>query len=195
MNRVICTYDVNFLNSNLAIDILRTHTPSPSSDFSLRTISSLHRTISCEKFASGRIDPIAALKPGCRGARRNSLGRSASRARRNAVSDGCMQFRTGYRTLTDCCAYSLSRARAYIPGGKDAANARLQLHRTAGAIVTLVRLSRHIRSGQNKILFIQGNTTSLEPVRCRVGADEKKDVTDPLLRFLTCHIVAPSYSL
>ena len=48
---------------------------------------------------------------------------------------------------------------------------------------------------KNEILGVQSDPAVLEPARCRIRADEEKDVADRLLRLLAGHIIAPAYAL
>src|SRR3984957_12412386 len=45
------------------------------------------------------------------------------------------------------------------------------------------------------MLVVQSDPAVLEPARCRVRADEKKDMSDRLLNFLAGHVVTPAHAL
>src|ERR1700675_4131246 len=79
--------------------------------------------------------------------------------------------------------------------GEHPPRAGFQRQRTAGSVVRRAGVGGNVRAGQDKILAVQSDPAIPEPARCRLRADEAKNMADRLFRLLAGHIVAPAHAL
>src|SRR3984885_9557371 len=113
---------------------------------------------------------------------------------RHHRTERCVQFSAYDGPFANCGTDPLDRSGAHIAASEYIANAGFQRQRAAG-IVRPPGIGCNVRSRQNEVLGVQGNSAVPEPGRGRLRADEEKDVADRFLGFFAGHIVAPAHAL
>jgi hypothetical protein len=104
-----------------------------------------------------------------------------------------MQLRDDSRSFADGAADPLDRARPCVAHGEHTRHIRFEQERSTQIAVFRGAGCRRLRSGADKALFVERDTTLPQPFGRGIGAGEQKNIADRALRFRPGWGVPPAY--